>query len=321
MALPREFERLIAKARPVEREYARKGVDELVALGIASGAELVAQLPRLQGEALQTAIWWLRLFGRRLAVPPAIALLAHPDSAARSYAALVLGKLGGGRAIRALAEALSGYPDPETREQCAYGLAFSFDERAYEPLLAAYQDPAQPPAVRAQAAEGFANLLGYSDRRRRRFRVAAAALIQGLRDPAPEVRFWSAFALGQMRGPAAVPELERLSATDEAMVTGWWTVNLEASDALRCIRTGTHPDRDFRKRDLRGCDFRRADLHDADFTGADLRGADLREANLMWAQLEAANLEGALLRGAECSTHTRWPDGFDPVASGARLVE
>ena len=46
-------------------------------------------------------------------------------------------------------------------------------------------------------------------------------------------------------------------------------------------------------------------------TGADLTGADLRRANLTW----------AALTGTHYDEHTQWPEGFDPVAAGAVLVE
>ena len=59
-----------------------------------------------------------------------------------------------------------------------------------------------------------------------------------------------------------------------------------------------------------------ADLRDIDLTGADLSGANLTGANLSRADLRVANLSDATY-----NTETMWPEGFDPVAAGAVLVE
>jgi uncharacterized protein YjbI with pentapeptide repeats len=79
--------------------------------------------------------------------------------------------------------------------------------------------------------------------------------------------------------------------------------------------------------DLAAADLRSADLGGANLCSADLRGADLSGANLLGADLSDAHLEGADLSGATLidtdlggalyDSFTRWPDGFDPMASGA----
>ena len=77
---------------------------------------------------------------------------------------------------------------------------------------------------------------------------------------------------------------------------------------------------------LSGAKLRRADLRGASIIIADLRGADLRGANLTGAILWEADLTGAILQGANLQgayyvAETRWPEGFDPQAAGAVLVE
>ena len=72
---------------------------------------------------------------------------------------------------------------------------------------------------------------------------------------------------------------------------------------------------------LDSADLRGADLHNANLKGADLREADLREANLFGANLGRADLRVANLSDATYNTETMWPEGFDPVAAGAVLVE
>lgn len=75
---------------------------------------------------------------------------------------------------------------------------------------------------------------------------------------------------------------------------------------------------DFTEADLRGALMRSATLRQADFTAARLDRADLRRADLAGADLSTATLTGTKLRGAAFDGETRWPEGFDPLAAGAR---
>src|SRR5262249_4490183 len=97
--------------------------------------------------------------------------------------------------------------------------------------------------VRAEAAESMGVLLELTDRRARRFKQATRLLVEMLCDPAPEVRFWSCYALGVMRARAALLVLRELAETDEAMCPGWWLVKEEAGDAVEVILGEDFPDR------------------------------------------------------------------------------
>jgi len=81
--------------------------------------------------------------------------------------------------------------------------------------------------------------------------------------------------------------------------------------------------------ELYGVYLMRADLSRANLTGADLRKADLDGANLSGAILTGANLQGAFYNTRPekvvdrqgklvINMPTRWPQGFDPGATGAR---
>ena len=83
---------------------------------------------------------------------------------------------------------------------------------------------------------------------------------------------------------------------------------------------------DLRRANLRSANLREADLRGsylqyAILRGADLRDADLRDSALWGVDLMRANLQGANVHGAAYDLNTRWPEGFDPVAAGAVLVE
>jgi hypothetical protein len=93
-----------------------------------------------------------------------------------------------------------------------------------------------------------------------------------------------------------------------------------------------------RNRDLRGANFEGAriggsrTLVGTNLTDANLRDANFSRVNLDYANLTGADLKGTNLReikynsqtdwtGAIYSVHTQWPEGFDPVAKGAILVD
>jgi HEAT repeat protein len=88
------------------------------------------------------------------------------------------------------------------------------------------RNSAESPRLRAWVAETLAH----------RHRPSSHdVLLRNLNDPSRDVRFWCAFALGQMRESKALPLLKALVHEDTRMVRGWWTVSKEARDAIRNI--------------------------------------------------------------------------------------
>jgi hypothetical protein len=69
---------------------------------------------------------------------------------------------------------------------------------------------------------------------------------------------------------------------------------------------------------LGAANLNETDLSGAKLSGANLRLADLRGAKLVGANLKQADLRGAKLVGARYGDDTQWPDGFDPIAAGAK---
>jgi uncharacterized protein YjbI with pentapeptide repeats len=72
---------------------------------------------------------------------------------------------------------------------------------------------------------------------------------------------------------------------------------------------------------LAGADLRGADLRGTSLQHADLVGVHLEQSLLCGTQFQGADLRGAHLAGARASADTRWPDGFDWQAAGARQVD
>jgi hypothetical protein len=71
--------------------------------------------------------------------------------------------------------------------------------------------------------------------------------------------------------------------------------------------------------DMRGANLKKADLSKANLTGAHLKGAFLQKADIRGTNFLRAELSGANLSGAVYNIVTRWPEGFDPKKSGAKL--
>lgn len=108
-------------------------------------------------------------------------------------------------------------------------------------LLDIVEEAHLPVEVRAQAAEAAGNQLAFTKRSSLR-RVASTCLIRQLTAPQPELRFWSAFSLGQLRTKQAKHQL-RLLLDDETVIDGYRSVGEEASDALDWIEGRNPPAR------------------------------------------------------------------------------
>lgn len=210
----------------------------------------LAMLTRLLDDpdpALVDDVCWVLGQLRRKAAAPALVALLRGDRPDHWWpAANALAHLNSRRALPALIALLHDKGDPLQREAAACALSFSYypgSEATLTTVFVAVLTRAdEVPRVRAQVAEGLAYLHEFGDREGAAFAQARDALLAMLRDPTPEVRFWSAFALGNLRVAEATPALAALT-TDTTPVPGWWTVGEEASDALIKIQGGEPPER------------------------------------------------------------------------------
>ena len=113
------------------------------------------------------------------------------------------------------------------RTAAAYAMQWIGTTKAIEALERSVGNTSEHPRVRGQAAEALAH-----NHRRRSHNV----LLRAIGDSSREVRFWCAFALGQMAEQKAIPALKRLASTDTRIVKGFWSVAKEAADALKNIQ-------------------------------------------------------------------------------------
>ena len=156
--------------------------------------------------------------------------LSARDEAKRWAAAAALAQVDDPRTLRRIERLLEGRGRDASRAVAAYVLGFSGVSDVSNVLARRLADADESAVVRAHAAEALGHLLQH-DWVLADVRTAIAA---GLRDPEPEVRFWSAFAAGALDLQESRRQLERLR-DDEAPVEGWWTVGEEAEWALRCL--------------------------------------------------------------------------------------
>jgi HEAT repeat protein len=158
--------------------------------------------------------------------------------------ALVVGppRRGGRRAALAVI-ACTGAPDPADRQAALHALGMveprrrSTQRLITRTLLAHLADPDEAPAVRGEAAEQLGCWWPGSGELRR---DVVANLLAGLDDPAPDVRFWCAYALGTLRVRRAIPRLRELVG-DPAVADQFWSVGEEAVWAIMTILHGSWP--------------------------------------------------------------------------------
>ncbi len=95
--------------------------------------------------------------------------------------------------------------------------------------------------VRGQAAEGIGII---KPSRKYKMRMEAEkVLLKSLNDPSPTVRFWSCYAVGELKMKSALSILKELQDKDDDICLGWWYVSEEAEDAIARINDREWKDR------------------------------------------------------------------------------
>lgn len=188
----------------------------------------VAEDENYNVEVRSIACWVLGKIRDKRAVGALLKAFKDQDTHLYWEAAKALGFVGSKRAVRPLAASLLESDSSYRRAAAAHALGLIGDKRSLEPLLQVLLNPHEDSKTRGEAAEALANL---NDPR------AVDPLIKALQDESTEVRFWSAYALGEIGDERAVPELKRLAATDEAIVPEWGKISSEAANAIEQIHS------------------------------------------------------------------------------------
>jgi HEAT repeat protein len=115
------------------------------------------------------------------------------------------------------------------RAAAAFAIQMVSTPKTVRALERVVKNKSERPRVRGEAAEALAHC---------HRRESHAVLLAGLNDSSKDVRFWSAFSLGEMAETRALPSLRRLTATDRRVVKGFHSVAKEAADAIENIQKG-----------------------------------------------------------------------------------
>lgn len=127
---------------------------------------------------------------------------------------------------RALIEILLHGRRPLNRAAAAHALPALRDPKAIPALERTVSGVSESPRVRGEAAEALA----YFHRKE-----SHQVLLEGLRDPSREVRFWCAFALSHTRDSKALPLLKQLAAEDHRVLA-----KRQPTRSLALTRTDAH---------------------------------------------------------------------------------
>jgi HEAT repeat protein len=195
----------------------------------AGSYEALLELVRTSGVDLKARIiacWILGKLRNKKAAQALLVAFQDQDTNLLWEAAKALSSLGSKRAVNPLITALLKAPSAERRAAAAYALGHLQDKRAIDPLLKVLNTTEEEARVRGHVAEALAK---FKDPQ------IVGPLIKALKDKAPEVRFWSAYALGQFGDRRALPKLKYLVQNDHTHLPNWWKISEEASKAIHNI--------------------------------------------------------------------------------------
>lgn len=170
-----------------------------------------------------TALSW---FGPNKAAYEALqATLQDSDPTIRRFAVLYLPAVYADPLVDALRKAALEDPDQTVRMEALCSLGLINQPASISVLRSILRDETLPAFLRARAAEALGQR-GNLD--------AVDDLVASLSSPIAAIRFWSAYALGEIGDSAVIPRLLALI-DDPESVEGWWTVGEEARWAILAI--------------------------------------------------------------------------------------
>jgi len=141
-------------------------------------------------------------------------------------ACLALAGVGTPRSLEVLLRVYNAERDVEVRKAALYAVGRVGGSRVCDPLIGVLRNRMEVPGVRGIAAEALADNANIR---------AQAPLLECLDDPNAEVRWWSAFALGELGDAQCLPRLRTTAELDSEVVGGLGAVRTEAGAAIERI--------------------------------------------------------------------------------------
>jgi HEAT repeat protein len=221
-------DQLMSIVDQVEPSSRSKALDDLNLI-LESGTDSFSKLSAAaSNESIGTGIrsiacWFLSRMGDERAVPALVKCLNDKDADLRSEAARALGTLGDARTALNLIGALERDSSADVRFYSIYALGLLQSDSAIAPILGVLDDEKEDPKVRGMAAETLSFF---------RSERTVESLMACLSDPQVEVRYWAAFALGELGARKALPALMRLARTDQSSLPDGRSVSNEAAEAI-----------------------------------------------------------------------------------------
>jgi HEAT repeat protein len=224
--------RIVDQVEPASRLKALDDFNLVLGSGIDSFSKLceVASNESMGTGMRSIACWFLSRTSNTRFVPALVKCLNDKDPALRSEAARSLGTMGDVRTTVDLIRTLEGDSSADVRFYSIYALGLLQSDSAITPILAVLNDEKEDPKLRGMAAE---TLSSFHNGR------SVDSLIACLSDSQAEVRFWAAFALGELGARKALPALVRVAKYDQSSLPDGASISNEASEAIDKIeRTG-----------------------------------------------------------------------------------
>lgn len=225
-----ELQQSIQDQNPALRKELLKKIKALSGVQANSYDQLIEafERPGLSPRVRMAVAWLLAQSGYRRAAKVLSKAFIEEKSDLVWEWAKAIGILKGKSAVKPLIHAL-GSESVEHRAAAAYALGMMHESNAVEPLIKALTNTKESPTVKGYAAEALAYI---------RDQRSVEPLLSGLRDNSPEVRFWAAFALGEIGDARALTELRRVAQSDRGKCPGMGSVRLEAQRACELLEKG-----------------------------------------------------------------------------------
>lgn len=215
----------IIKKNPAIREEV---VKRLKALSRDQPASYEALVGIMEQDSAPTSVrsaacWLLGQGNYKRAAAGLLRVFSQEQSSLLWESAKALGSLRAKMVVRPLISLLESN-STEHRAAAAYTLGIMREHSAIKPLHKVLANRKESARVRGHAAEALAYI-----RDRRSF----SALLSALSDRSPEVRWWAAFALGEMGDKRALQALNQLAAKDSGRLQSGRSVRVEARRACQ----------------------------------------------------------------------------------------